>query len=106
MKRWTVRNIEPEAIKIIQDVANSTGASLGEAISLAIELGAAAAQAELQVRYEEEDPAMILRRIQVLQNSMAEILRDVLGQTVSRRDVGSSSATGIHQRSADDVQNS
>ena len=106
MKRWTVRNIEPEAIKIIQDVANSTGASLGEAISLAIELGAAAARAELQARYQEEDPAMILKRIQVLQNSMAEILRYTLGQTASRQDVSSSGVTGIHQRNADDVQNS
>lgn len=106
MKRWTVRNIEPQAIRIIQDVANSTGASLGEAITLAIKLGAAAARAELQARYQEEDPAMILRRIQVLQNSMAEILRNTLGQCASRRDVGSPGVPGIHRRIAEDAQNS
>ena len=42
MKSWTVRNIEPKAIEIVQELANSTGASLGDVMSLIVELGAAA----------------------------------------------------------------
>jgi hypothetical protein len=77
MKRWTVRNVEPKAIEIVQELANSTGASLGEVISLAIELGASAARLELQARCNEKDPLTMLRRVQVLQNSMAEALRKI-----------------------------
>lgn len=83
MKRWTVRNVEPKAIETVQELANSTGASLGEVISLVIELGAAAARLDLQARGNEEDMLPILRRVQILQDSMAEALRRIHGAYTS-----------------------
>ncbi len=75
MKRWTIRNVEPKAIQVVQDLANLTGTSLGEVISVVVKFGAAAARSELQGRCREEDPLAILTRVQVLQNSAAETLR-------------------------------
>jgi hypothetical protein len=77
MKRWTIRNVEPMAIEIVQELAKSTGASLGEVISLVIELGGAAARPELQARRNEEELFPMLRQVQILQDSMAELLREI-----------------------------
>lgn len=75
MSRWTVRSVPPEAICVIQDLATSTGTSLGEALAVAIHHGAAAARQELKDRCYDPNLVETLERIQDLQLSQTKTLR-------------------------------
>ncbi len=75
MRRWTVRGLPPEAICVIQDLATSTGTSLGEALAAAIRHGAPAARQEFKDRCYAPDLIETLERIQDLQLFQAETLR-------------------------------
>ena len=79
MTRWTVRNVPLDAIRLVQDLAAGTGASLGQALATAIRQGALAARQELKDRCYAFDLVETLERIQALQMSQTETLRDLCG---------------------------
>ena len=39
MQRWTIRNVELDAVRQIQELCSRTGVNLGEAVSLSVKLG-------------------------------------------------------------------
>lgn len=55
MQRWTVRNVDPEAVNAIREICAETGASLGALLSAAIHHGKAAARQTFVTRAEFDD---------------------------------------------------
>lgn len=77
MTRWTIRNVEIEVIQIIQELANSSGTTLGEALSVVIRLGAGAAQRELEANACPDDVCELLQRILLLQDAFGKGVSDL-----------------------------
>jgi hypothetical protein len=62
MPRWTIRGVNPEAIRAIQQVQAETGVCLGEIVSACIKLGLPEARRRLEQmyrRYNEPSPEVI-----------------------------------------------
>lgn len=72
MPRWTIRNVDASTIRLVQELAGASGASLGEVLSMVVSAGAAAAQEQLQNRAAPTDILADLERIIELQLSMRQ----------------------------------
>lgn len=83
MTRWTVRSVPPDAIRVIQDLAASTGTSLGQALSVAVAKGAAAALEELQLQTFDYEMLKDLERVVELQASIFKTLIHLNGQNAA-----------------------
>jgi len=76
--RWTVRNVKPEAIHTVQTLADRTGTSLGEALSVVVRHGSNAALRELKMQCADDlDLVEALQRIQALQSRFARYLESL-----------------------------